>query len=218
MSSQRRKTYSDSSVSYAAVGASQAADVLIFPPTGFKSAQLDFQLGSGSERFEAATASLMTWGVLLGAHVEVLEVNEAHSEGYNGLIFNEFGAPQPPTAETLEQLFAPDGTPYLSAGTTVVAGNMWSPAKLTAAYRVIYVIREDRRMGFAMGTLDHEPVVGEELFTVEWREDDTVWALVRTVTAIANSRKAQLLMPLIRLRQYLQLRQYVRALSPNRQA
>jgi uncharacterized protein (UPF0548 family) len=218
VAAKRRKTYSDSAVSYAAVGATQAADVLIFPPAGFQPSQQEFQLGSSLERFEAATAALMTWGAQRGSHLDVVEVNEAQSEGYSGLIFNEFGAPVPPTADALDQLFAPDGTPYLSAGTTVVVGNVWSPASTLSAYRVIYVIREERRVGFAWGTLDESPVVGEELFTVEWRPDDTVWAVVRTVTAIGEGRKLQILRPLIRLRQFLQLRQYARALSPNRQA
>lgn len=218
MAARRRKTYSDSPVSYAAVGATQAADVLIFPPTGFKSAQQEFKLGSSQERFEAATAALMTWGAQKGAHLDVVEVNEAESEGYNGLIFNEFGAPMAPTADALDQLFSQDGTPYLSAGTTVVLGRVWSPVSSLSAYRVIFVIREERRIGFALGTLDESPVVGEELFTVEWRPDDTVWAVVRTVTAIGAGRKLSVLRPLIRIRQYLQLRQYARALSPNRQA
>jgi len=214
----RRKTFSDSAVSYAAVGASQASDVLIFPPSGFQSSQQEFQLGSSQDRFEAATAALMTWGAQKGAHLDVIEVNEAQSEGYSGLMFNEFGAPVSPTADALDQLFAPDGTPYLSAGTTVVLDKVWTPAKIQSAYRVIYVIREERRMGFALGTLDASPVVGEELFTVEWRSDDTVWAVVRTVTSIGEGRTLAVLSPLIRLRQFLQLRQYARALSPNRQA
>jgi uncharacterized protein (UPF0548 family) len=218
MSAQRRKTYSDSAVSYAAVGATQAADILIFPPTGFRSSQQEFQLGSSRERFEAASASLMTWGAQKGAHLVIREVNEANSDGYNGLLFNEFGAPVAPTAEALDQLFAPDGTPYLSAGTTVVIDKVWAPVDIPSAYRVIYVIREDRRAGFALGTLDESPVTGEELFSVEWRPDDTVWAVVRTVTALGQGRKIRLIGPVIRLRQFLQLRQYARALSPNRQA
>lgn len=213
----RRRTYSDTSTSYAAVGATQAADVLIFPPAGFRSAQQEFKLGSGAARFEAATVALMTWGAQKGAHLQVLEVNEAASEGYQGLIFNEFGAPLPPTTEALDQLFSPDGTPYLSAGTSVLLEGAWSPWKVQTRHRVIYVVRDDRRMGFALGTLDEGPVIGEELFTVEWRDDDTVWSVVRTVTSVPSSRFSWLRAPLIRLRQYLQLRQYVRSLSPNRQ-
>ena len=217
--SQRRSNYiGDRAVSYGSVGATQAADVLVFPPVGFQTSQAEFRLGSGQERFEAATAALMTWGVPRGSHLELVSVNEAHSEGYNGLLFNEFGAPVPPTADALDQLFAPDGTPYLSAGTTVELAKMWTPFEVTTSYRVIYVVREERRMGYALGTLDDVPVVGEEFFSVEWREDDSVWSVVRSVTAIAGGRKFTFLSPMIRLRQWLQLRQYVRSLLPARTA
>lgn len=215
----RRSNFSgDRAVSYGSVGATQAADVLVFPPKGFHSAQSEFRLGSGQERFDIAVASLMTWGVPRGSHLEVVSVNEAHSEGYNGLIFNEFGAPVPPSADALDQLFAPDGTPYLSAGTTVELANVWSPFELTTSHRVIYVVREERRMGYALGTLDYQPVIGEEFFSVEWREDDSVWSVIRSVTAVAEGRKFFYLTPLIRLRQLLQRRQYVRSLLPARTA
>jgi len=41
--------------------------------------------------------------------------------------------------------------------------------------RVVYVLDEPRRYGFAYGTLPEHAETGEELFTVEWREDDSVW-------------------------------------------
>jgi uncharacterized protein (UPF0548 family) len=80
------------------------------------------------------------------------------------------------------------------------------------------VIRESKRAGFGLGTLDEAPVVGEEYFGIEWREDDSVWAVVRSVTQIADSRWKWALTPFIRLRQLVQLRASVRALSPARQA
>lgn len=217
--SQRRSTFSgDRAVSYGSVGATQAADVLIFPPAGFRSTQDEFRLGSGLERFESASAALMTWGVPRGSHLELVSVNEAQSEGYKGLLFNEFGVPVPPSSDALDQLFAPDGTPYLSAGTTVELAKIWSPLVNNSSFRVIYVVREERRMGYALGSLDYTPVIGEEFFSVEWRDDDSVWSVVRTVTAIAEGRKYFYLSPLIRIRQWLQRRQYVRSLLPSRTA
>jgi uncharacterized protein (UPF0548 family) len=41
--------------------------------------------------------------------------------------------------------------------------------------RVIYVEDEPRRLRFAYGTTIDHFATGEERFTVEWREDDTVW-------------------------------------------
>lgn len=46
------------------------------------------------------------------------------------------------------------------------------------ATRIVYLIEETtpiRRYGFAYGTLTDHAESGEERFSVEWREDDTVW-------------------------------------------
>jgi uncharacterized protein (UPF0548 family) len=46
------------------------------------------------------------------------------------------------------------------------------------ACRIVYVIDETaplRRFGFAYGTLPDHAERGEERFTVEWRDDDSVW-------------------------------------------
>lgn len=213
----RRRTYSDTSTSYAAVGSTQAADVLIFPPAGFRSTQVEFKVGSGAERFDATTSALMTWGLQRGAHLRVVEVIDSDSEGYQGLVFNEFGVPIPLSDHEHEQLYSADGTPFLSAGTTVVLAGAWTPWNRETRHRVIYVIREERRRGFALGSLDEGPIVGEELFMVEWRNDDSVWSVVRSVTSIPATRFSWLRGPIIRLRQRVQLQRYARALKPHRQ-
>jgi uncharacterized protein (UPF0548 family) len=41
--------------------------------------------------------------------------------------------------------------------------------------RIIYVIDEPRRFGFAYGTVGDHIMRGEERFLLEWRHDDTVW-------------------------------------------
>jgi uncharacterized protein (UPF0548 family) len=41
--------------------------------------------------------------------------------------------------------------------------------------RIVYGIDEPRRFGFAYGTLLDHAESGEERFTVEWRDDDSVW-------------------------------------------
>lgn len=50
------------------------------------------------------------------------------------------------------------------------------------ACRIVYVIDEPRRFGFAYGTLPGHIERGEERFTVEWLADDTVWYDVRAVS------------------------------------
>lgn len=52
----------------------------------------------------------------------------------------------------------------------VRAGGWW----LNAA-RIVYVIDEPRRHGFAYGTLPGHAERGEERFVVEWLADDEVW-------------------------------------------
>ncbi len=53
------------------------------------------------------------------------------------------------------------------------------PLSFSAPCRVVYVLDEPDRRGFAYGTLPGHPEVGEELFAVEYdATDDTVYGLV----------------------------------------
>ena len=53
--------------------------------------------------------------------------------------------------------------------------------------RVVYVIDEPSRRGFAYGTLPGHPESGEEAFIVEIDETDEVWFSVRPLPAQARS-------------------------------
>jgi uncharacterized protein (UPF0548 family) len=55
--------------------------------------------------------------------------------------------------------------------------------RISFGCQVVYVVEEERRRGFAYGTLQGHPEQGEERFCVEWREDDTV---VFTITAFSR--------------------------------
>jgi uncharacterized protein (UPF0548 family) len=63
----------------------------------------------------------------------------------------------------------------LEVGATVAikarAFGTWS----LSASRVIYMIEEPRRFGFAYGTLPDHVECGEERFLIEWLPDDSVW-------------------------------------------
>ena len=189
---------------------------MLFPPKGFRATSEECRLGSGSERFEAAAASLMTWGMPVGAHLDILQLTDADPTGYQGLLFTEFGSPIPPDAGDSETLYSAEGTQYVSAGQSIEIGGLYAPLSVTSAFRVIYVFREVRRVGYAWGTLDDAPVLGEEFFGVEWRQDDSVVALVRAVTQVSRQTRFRLVAPLIRLRLWMLRRQYVRALLPAR--
>lgn len=77
--------------------------------------------------------------------------------------------------------------------------------------RVVYVVDEPRRRGFAYGTLPGHPECGEELFLVELSDDDRV-----TLTIRAFSRAATVLArvggPVSRRGQVWMTERYLRAL------
>lgn len=58
---------------------------------------------------------------------------------------------------------------------------------LRAPCRVVYVLREPDRTGFAYGTLPGHPMSGEELFAVEYdRESDTVYGVITAFSRPAS--------------------------------
>ncbi|MFC7623995.1 DUF1990 family protein [Microlunatus sp. GCM10028923] len=83
-----------------------------------------------------------------------------------------------------------------------------------APVRVVYVVDEPRRAGFAYGTRPGHPESGEEAFLVEHLADDTV-----RLDVTAFSRPATLLSrlggPVTRLVQRMITDRYLRALSQN---
>jgi uncharacterized protein (UPF0548 family) len=78
--------------------------------------------------------------------------------------------------------------PVVAPGTLVLLGVPAGPVRISAPCRVIYVVNDPSRRGFAYGTLPGHPESGEEAFVVERHTDDTV-----TFTITAFSRPATLL-------------------------
>jgi len=85
----------------------------------------------------------------------------------------------------------------LKAGNTVAilvgALGVW----MVNLSRVVYVIDEPRRYGFAYGTLTQHVVAGEERFLVEWRDDNSVWYEVLAFSSL-NYRLAKISPPITR--------------------
>jgi uncharacterized protein (UPF0548 family) len=77
--------------------------------------------------------------------------------------------------------------------------------------RIVRVVDEPRRKGFAYGTLPRHPLVGEEAFVVEWRNDDRVEFVVRSFSR-PNGWVWTLLWPVVALARRVILRRYLRAL------
>lgn len=200
-------------VSYAAVGATQAEDLLAYPPAGFRPIERRVRLGHGAARWRHAWSETLTWGIQRrsGIRVRVVEAPPAATENsYSPVLFDHDGAPIAPAATDDEVGYAADGSPLLRPGDTAIMRiGLW-PADVPA--RVVYVVDEPDRRGFAYGTLPGHPESGEEAFVVERRPDDSVWLTVR-----AFSRPASALFrigsPAMRLLQAVYTARYLRALA-----
>ncbi|HEY6806281.1 MAG TPA: DUF1990 domain-containing protein [Pyrinomonadaceae bacterium] len=93
----------------------------------------------------------------------------------------------------------PEGVP-IEVGTTVaVKARAFGSCSLNAT-RIVYVIDEPRRFGFAYGTLPDHVECGEERFLIEWRDDDSV---IFDIVAFSKPRHILVRMsrPLARLKQ-----------------
>lgn len=76
-------------------------------------------------------------------------------------------------------IFGASSTPIAHEGTEITVRMGIGPAAISAPCRVVYVLDEPNRRGFAYGTLPGHPESGEELFAVEYDPaDDTVHGLV----------------------------------------
>jgi len=210
----RRSTFTDQPVNYASVGATLAADMMSFPPPGMHPLHDSIKLGSGEERFQIAHSAVMTWSVQTNSGIRVSDKKPGSGAQYQGVIFDEDGAPAvDQTHRNPEATFGPDGTPYITAGMTATLDRRLGWFHCTGPVRVVYVVDEPRRVGFACGTMDPSPLRGEESFVVEHRDDDSVWLSVRTLTSPATWQM-RLLAPYLQHQERLQLRRYLRALHP----
>lgn len=176
----RRSTRVSAPVTYAAVGASIDPNILRFPPAGFTGHADAVRIGLGEQEFRQAADALMTWQAQRRAGIDVTDITEGAVPSYLGVRFDDSGNPLAPVTDS-ERAYSETGEPFIAAGTTATL--TWRTRRADRHVRVIYTLNEDRKIGFALGTLDENGVVGEELFWVEWRQDATVWACVRGVLA-----------------------------------
>lgn len=171
----RRGTFVEHAAVYAAVGASAADDLLRFPPQGSTPFEDRLKLGSGAERFLAASNTLMTWGAQRSSGIEVIDIRQGSEDRYAGIVFDDEGTPE--VSPEADVRYGPDGEAFLTAGTT--ASLSWRGGKVVRKMRVVYVTDETHRTGFALGTADDNGAIGETAYFVEHHEDDSVWAVAR---------------------------------------
>lgn len=209
----RRGTFKDDTVNYAAVGATQAADLMHFPPENSIPAEETLRIGSGEARFHTASESLLSWGALRGAGLRLSDVRPASGPMYSGVSFDAEGNALAPSRTEADQRFDADGTPFVGAGTTVHVRGRVGGLRADAELRVIFVVEETRRVGFALGTVSGSVVRGEESFMLDWLPNDEVWFTVRAFDAPAAT-SYRLLRGLVRRRRRQLFTRYLQAISP----
>ncbi|QIG40593.1 DUF1990 family protein [Microbacterium sp. 4R-513] len=209
----RRGTFKDETVDYAAVGATQAPDLMQYPPERSTPAEESWRIGSGEARFQTASESLLAWVAQKGADLTVKDVRPASGPMYSGVSFDAEGNPIAPSSSEVEQRFDTDGTPFVAAGTTIVVEGRVKGFNADGELRVIFAVEEPRRVGFALGTVGGSVVSGEESFMLEWHDNDEVWFTVRAFdrpVAILY----RMLPTLVRRRRRELFTRYLRAISP----
>ncbi|BFM23383.1 MULTISPECIES: DUF1990 family protein [Microbacterium] len=209
----RRQSFTDDTVDYAAVGATQAHDLMQYPPEHSVPAEDSWRIGSGEERFAAAGELLLSWAPLRTGELSITDVRPAANAGYSGVGFDADGAPVAPSSLEAEQRFAADGTPFVSPGAGVRLHGKVDGHRADAELRVISVFEEPRRVGFILGTVGHSIVSGEELFAVEWRDNDEVWFVVRAFDR-PTAPSYRLFTSRVRRRRKALFARYLRAISP----
>ena len=172
-------------VTYAAVGASQAPDLLQYPPQGYRPLEMRGRVGHGDERWEWAVDALLTGGVYRGAGMGVrmraVDAGEAERV-YQPVEFDDRGEPvEPAEVGAVEEVYTADGTRHLRPGDTIVVGlpvgdRLWLPLP----GRVVLLEQSDTRVMYAVGTLPGHAFSGEESFTLEREENGSVWLTVRS--------------------------------------
>ncbi len=209
----RRQSFTDDTVDYAAVGATQAHDLMQYPPEKSLPAEDAWRIGSGEERFVAASESLLAWAPLRSGGLSISDVSPAAGPMYTGVGFDAEGAPVAPSRLETDQRFDADGTPFVSPGTGVRVHGRVDGHRADAHLRVISVIEEPRRVGYLLGTVGHSIVSGEELFVLEWRDNDEVWFVVRAFDR-PTAPSYRMLKSKVRRRRRALFTRYLRAISP----
>ena len=103
-------------------------------------------------------------------------------------------------------------SPVATPGTTLILGLGIGPVRVKAPGRVVYIVNEPRRRGFAYGTLSGHPESGEEAFVITHHDDDTV-SLTITAFSRPATRLAKIAGPLEGIAQRRITARYLRSLS-----
>ena len=207
--SARRSNFNAVSVSYGSVGASLAPDLLRYPPAGFWVGENSARLGTGRARFESARDQMWQWAIHLNSGLEITDVVPGSEGGYRGLNQRDDRDDIDPN----EVLFTAQGYAYVNPGATISQRYQVWRWTFELPARVVLVIDEDDRAGYALGSLPGHPFDGEQAFLLEIRDDESVWMTVRQLGKPADSR-LRALAPLFRWQQFQLTKKFLKSLHP----
>lgn len=203
-------------VNYGAVGGTKAADLMTFPPAGFRPFERRSRIGHGVSRWEHAWQATLSWGIQRNSGMDVrVQDSPSHvTEGtYTPITYDSDGAPIAPDASHGDEVvYGAEGQTFIAPGDTATLVLPIGPVRFRAPCRVIYVIDEPNRKGFAYGTLPGHPEMGEEAFIVDRTEDGSVWLTVRSFSR-PSAWQWWAVYPVLRLIQSAITRRYFRSLS-----
>lgn len=181
----RDRSRQQQAVTYAAVGASQAVDLMQYPPAGYRPLEQRGRVGHGDERWQHAVDELLTGGVYrgagLGVRITPVSAGDAERE-YQPVEFDTLGAPsEPAQLGAVDEVYTGTGDRHLRPGDVIVVGlevrrRIWFPVPT----RVVLLEVDEARVMYAAGTLPGHPFSGEESFTLERTDDGSVWLTVRS--------------------------------------
>jgi uncharacterized protein (UPF0548 family) len=177
-------------VTYAAIGATQDDDFRRYPPKGYRAIERKVRIGHGEERWRHAWTETLSLGIQRRSGLRVKRVEspaEVLENSYLPVTFDESGQPvQPASTTSGEQVYADTGAQLVRPGETAILRLGWGPLSLRIPVRIVYVIDDPTRRGFAYGTLPGHPESGEEAFIVEQRDDESVWLTIRAFSRPAH--------------------------------
>lgn len=203
-------------VSYGAVGATKAPDLMTYPPEGFRPFEERTRIGHGDARWAYAWQEALTWGIQRRSGIRVTLSDSPREVGdgtYTPVSFDTGGTPIVPDLGTRgETVYGPGGQSFIAPGDTAMLTIPFGPFRVHAPCRVIYVIDEPKRKGFAYGTIGGHPESGEEAFIVDQTDDGSVWLTIRAFSRPA-SWAWRAVYPALRFAQAMYTRRYFRSLS-----
>ena len=185
MSPDRDRARQQQAVTYASVGASQAPDLLQYPPSGYRPLEQRGRIGHGDERWAYAVDELLTGGVYRGAGmgVRITPVSAVDAQlEYQPVEFTTAGEPvEAAQVGAVDEVYTGSGARHLRPGDVIVVGldvgrRIWLPLPT----RVVLLEVDEARVMYAVGTLPGHPFSGEESFTLHRTDDGSVWLTVRS--------------------------------------